>query len=446
MNDAARDDARAAPRDDSRDAGLASRDASRDAARAARRDTPRVLVGLMSGTSADGIDAVVVRLTGGSGADAGGRTALPQAALRVTVLAHEHAAFQPEFRQRLLALPDARAAELALLHVALGRRFAAVANAALAVAGVSARDVAAIGTPGHTAVHLPPRDDDADGATLALGDGDVIAALTGCTVVSDMRAADRAAGGHGAPLVPWANARLLRSHGAVRSPDAVRGALNLGGIANITVVPPHEDPVAFDTGPGNMLLDAAVAQLTRGAQEFDGDGALGVAGCVDEAWLEQLVRADDFFAQRPPRSTGRERYGSAFLARHAARLSRGPLPDIAATLAAYTVEGVVLALERFVRPRPADLVVSGGGAFNRCLMARLAARLPDLKIHTSEQALGIPVLAMEALAFALIADATLRGEPSNVPSVTGARRAVVLGKVSAPTPRDSFHQFTDPDK
>ncbi len=414
--------------------------ASPAAQRGLHRDASRVLVGLMSGTSADGIDAVVVRLTGAGEAP------------DVIVLSHEHAGFPPEFRARLLALPEARAAELALLHVALGRRFAAAAKAALAAAGVSADEVAGIGSPGHTAVHLPPRvhehdaadhaaDHDAGGATLALGDGDVIAELTGCTVVSDMRAADRAAGGHGAPLVPWANARLLRNRGGARADagarrhDVVRGALNLGGIANITVVPPQGDPVAFDTGPGNMLLDAAIAQLTHGSQLFDRDGALGLAGRVDEVWLEQLVRDDDFFAQRPPRSTGRERYGEAWLARHAARLTRGPASEVAATLAAYTVEGVVLALERFVQPRPADLVVSGGGAFNRCLMARLAERLPDVKVWTSEQALGIPVLAMEALAFALIADATLRGEASNVPSVTGARHAAILGKLSAPPPR-----------
>ncbi|HTE06850.1 MAG TPA: anhydro-N-acetylmuramic acid kinase, partial [Planctomycetota bacterium] len=287
---------------------------------------PRVLVGLMSGTSADGIDAVVARIAGDARDTPRGNAPrdvstrghiarVPGEARaqdsdepRIEVLAHEHVDYTQDFRARLLALPDARPAELALLHVALGRRFAAAANAAIAAAGLSARDIAAIGSPGHTAVHLPPRarvappDEDAAGATLALGDGDVIAELTGCTVVSDMRAADRAAGGHGAPLVPWANARLLRG-------SAVRGALNLGGIANITVVPPRGDPVAFDTGPGNMLLDAAVAQLTRGAQDFDRDGALGAAGRVDEDWLAQLVREDDFLAQQPPRSTGRERYG-----------------------------------------------------------------------------------------------------------------------------------------
>jgi anhydro-N-acetylmuramic acid kinase len=391
--------------------------------RTGERAGERVLVGLMSGTSADGIDAVVVRLSGDA----------PQ----VRVLAHEHVDFQPEFRARLLSLPLARPDELALLHVALGRRFAEAARAGIAAAGLAPHDIAAIGSPGLTAAHVPPRgapgaEEDAAGATLALGDGDVIAALTGCTVVSDMRAADRAAGGHGAPLVPWANARLLRRGGGGREAGAVRGALNLGGIGNLTVVPPRGDPVAFDTGPGNMLLDAVVERATRGAQAFDRDGALGASGRIDEAWLDELLRADDFLLQPPPRSTGRERYGPPFLARHATRLGRVPLPDLLATLAAYTVECVVLSLERFVPERPSELVVSGGGAFNRGLMARLAARLPGIAVRTSEQALGIPVLAMEALAFALIADATLRREPSNVPSVTGARRPVVLGKLSVP--------------
>jgi anhydro-N-acetylmuramic acid kinase len=363
----------------------------------------------MSGTSADGIDAAVVRL-GAAGV--------------VKVLAHHHEDFESGFRARILGLPRAVAAEVALLHVELGRRFADAALAALDRAGVRASDVAAIASPGLTAVHLPPSAA-GDGATLALGDGDVIAARTGCPVISDFRAADRAAGGHGAPLVPWADARLLRR------PGLVRAALNVGGIANITVVPPQGDPVAFDTGPGNMLLDGALARATGGAMTFDRDGALGLAGRVDDEWLEEIVDADEFLRQPPPRSTGRERYGEPFLERHAVRLQRMRPEDVAATLAAYTVEAVVLALELFVRQRPAELIVSGGGAKNRCLMQGLRLRLPGVDVSDSDSALDIPALAKEAVAFALIGDATLRGEPGNVPSVTGARRAVVLGKVSA---------------
>jgi anhydro-N-acetylmuramic acid kinase len=382
----------------------------------------------MSGTSADGIDAVALRI------DEDADTA-------PVVLAHHHEPYERAFRARLLELPDATPRQLALLHRELGERFADAALAAMGEAKLSPADVAGVCTPGHTVVHIPPepgapsdaggpRAGRTQGATLALGDGDVIAERSGCTAITDVRAADRAAGGHGAPLVPWADAVLLRAGGAA----SVRAALNIGGIANLTVVPPRGDPIAFDTGPGNMIIDGAIARATQGEQTYDADGALGLAGTVDAAWLATLLAEDDFIAQPPPRSTGRERYGRAFLDRHAARLDAMSPPDIAATLSAYTVEAVVQALEEHVPQRPSELIVSGGGAFNRCLMGLLAVRLPDVEVTDSARALGIPVLAKEALAFALIGDATLRGLPSNVPSVTGARRPCVLGKIS-PAPR-----------
>jgi anhydro-N-acetylmuramic acid kinase len=375
----------------------------------------------MSGTSADGIDAVALRM--GPGNDEA-----PQ------VLAHEHTPYEPAFRERLLDLPRATPAQIALLHRELGERFAEAGLAAMRAAGITPSEVAAFCTPGHTVVHIPPEPGataeapGTEGATLALGDGDVIAERSGCAVISDVRAADRAAGGHGAPLVPWADAVLLRA------PRSVRAALNIGGIANLTVVPPRGDPIAFDTGPGNMLIDGALARATEGQRTYDEGGELGLSGTVDAAWLASLLAEDDFISLPPPRSTGRERYGSAFLDRHAERLSALSLSDLAATLAAYTVEAVVVSLADHVPQRPAELIVSGGGAFNRCLMGLLAARLPDMEVTDSQRALGIPVLAKEALAFALIGDATLRGVPSNVPSVTGARHAVLLGKLS-PAPR-----------
>lgn len=383
----------------------------------------RVLVGLMSGTSADGIDAAVVRIRGDGAA--GGEP------LVVELLVHHHAPFDAALRSRVLALASATPAEVALLHVALGQRCAQAARAALERAGLGAGEVAAVASAGVTAAHLPPGPE-GEGATLSLGDGDVIAAGTGCTVVSDFRAADRAAGGHGAPLVPWADAVLLRPR--ARERGAPVAALNLGGIGNITVVPPEGDPIAFDTGPGNMLLDGALARRTAGRTRFDEGGALGAVGSVDGEWFESLVAEDDFLRTPPPRSTGRERYGESWLARHAARIDALRAPDLAATLAAYTVEAVGLAIDEQLGPRgarPVELVVSGGGALNRCLMEFLGRRLPGLAISDSAQTLGIPVLAKEAVAFALLADATLRGIPSNVPSVTGARRACILGKISA---------------
>jgi anhydro-N-acetylmuramic acid kinase len=375
-------------------------------------DGTRLLVGLMSGTSADGIDAAVVELRDG-----------PDGRPLPTVLAHHHAPFDRGFRREILAIPDARAGTLARLHRVLGERFAAATRAALHAADRQPADVAAVVSPGLTAAHLPPEGAD-PGATLTLGDADVIAAGTGCAVLSDLRATDRAAGGHGAPLVPFADALLLRR------PDRAVAALNIGGIANLTVVPPEGDPVAFDTGPGNMLIDAAVAHLSGGREAFDADGALGCAGTVHADWLSELIAEDEFLDVSPPRSTGRERYGEACLARHAARWSTLGHADVAATLAAYTVHAVADALTRWVPWRPAVLVVSGGGARNRCLMEGLANALPDIDVTDSERALGIPVLAKEAVAFALLGDATLRGVASNVPSVTGASRACVLGRWS----------------
>jgi anhydro-N-acetylmuramic acid kinase len=403
----------------------------------AGRAGARVLVGLMSGTSADGVDAVVARIEDIAEAALDARAAAACAALprsaripsrRATLLAHEHVSFEPAFRERLLALPRALPGELALLHVELGRRFGDAALAALRTARLRPAEVAAASTPGLTAAHLPP-DAHGPGATLALGDGDVLAARCGLRVVCDVRAADRAAGGQGAPLVPWADAVLLRPR--ARAAAAPVAALNLGGIANLSVVPPDGDPIAFDTGPGNMLLDGAVALSTRGALAFDAGGALALAGRVDETWLTELLEQDDFLRVPPPRSTGRERYGEAWLARHAERLRRGRPADLAATLAAYTVEAVARALEDFVPLQPRELIVSGGGAHNLALLRGLARRLPDIIVHDSLVALGLPPLVREGLAFALIGDATLRGEPGNVPSVTGARRAVVLGKVCA---------------
>ncbi|MGQ0553063.1 MAG: anhydro-N-acetylmuramic acid kinase [Planctomycetota bacterium] len=369
---------------------------------------------MMSGTSGDGIDAVVAQVPPGDPA-------------RATVLVHYHADFEPEFRARVLSLPAASPSELALMHVELGRRLGAAARTALLQAGLQPADIGVVSSPGLTVVHLPPGPQ-GEGATLTLGDGDVIAAVSGCDVLSDLRAADRAAGGHGAPLVPFADALLLRPRAlAAGGPVA---ALNLGGIGNLTIVPQAGDPLAFDTGPANMLLDGALARATRGARTFDEDGRLGRAGRVHAQQLAQWLAEDDFLKQPPPRSTGRERYGAQWLANHAAALDALSLEDLCATLAAYTVESVALALERFVPERPQQLIVSGGGACNACLMAGLAARLPGISVQDSAAALGVPVLAREALAFALIGDASLRGLPGNVPSVTGARRACVLGKLS----------------
>lgn len=375
----------------------------------------RVFVGLMSGTSADGIDAVAVRVTG--------RTPV----VEVELLAEVQRPFDDDERRRVLALPDSHPGELARMHALLGRDFGAAARDAIAAAGLLPDDVTAVACAGLTVAHIPPRDDD-PGGTLALGDGDVIAEVCGCDVLSDLRARDRAAGGHGAPLVPFADAVLLGN-------DRPRAALNLGGIANVTLTTPAPgEPLpsvrAFDTGPANMVLDAAVAWRTGGALRFDRGGALGLAGRAHDGVLDALEASDGFFDLAPPKSTGRERYGAAFLERHAARLSALSVEDMAATLAAYAVRGVARAIADHAERRPDDVVVSGGGAHNRCLLDGLAGALDPILVTTSDTALGIPPTAKECVAFALLAAASCDGVASALPSVTGASRATVLGKLS----------------
>lgn len=374
----------------------------------------RRFVGLMSGTSCDGIDAVAVVLAGGYGSGE---------CLDAEVVVHEQFPFDAELRARMLDVARAHAPELARLDVDLGRRFGAAAALAIEHAGWTPREVTAVSLSGFTASHEPPTDH-GEGATLVLGNPDVVAERAGCPVLSDLRARDRACGGHGAPLVPFADACLLRRAGVTRA------ALNLGGIANLSVIPPEGEPAAFDVGPGNMLLDGAIARLTNGASTYDDGGALAWRGRVDRAWLERALAADTFLQRPPPRSTGRERYGAVFLDAHWPTLGRLPIEDVLATLAAYTVEGVALALERFVPVRPVDLVVSGGGARNRALIDGLERRLAPIEVLDSRSALGIPVEAREAVSWAILADASLRGVPASVAGVTGARRAALLGRLS----------------
>ncbi len=399
--------------------------------------SPDVFVGLMSGTSADGIDAVVARFGPALLGRIRGGVAGARKAQAPEFLVHRHEPFDDAVRARILSAPTMNVAALALLNVEMGRRFGSAAAQALATSGVNPSDVGAVVSAGLTVCHLPPGGVPApvaaaadsavaeDGATLALGDGDVIAEECGLLVLSDLRARDRAAGGQGAPLVPFADEVLLAQT------DRVVAALNLGGIANVTVLDPEADVAAFDIGPGNMLIDGWIERSSGGARRMDTDGALAGAGRVDAPWLAELLAADEFVAAPPPKSTGRERYGADFLERHAARLGALPLADALATLTAYTVECVALTLTALPRA-PDELVVSGGGALNATLMQTLTRRLAPMVVRDSADALGIPVLAKEALAMAIIGAASVAGVPGNIPAVTGARRRCVLGKVCLP--------------
>jgi anhydro-N-acetylmuramic acid kinase len=260
-------------------------------------------------------------------------------------------------------------------------------------------------------------------STLQIGEAAVIAERTRIPVVSDFRPRDIAAGGHGAPLVPFVDYLLFRHR------RLGRVALNIGGIANITAIPGGAAPeqvVAFDTGPGNMVIDALVSEHTQGKQKFDRDGRLATKGHVNKQLLDKLL-SGSYYRKRPPKSAGREQYGREYVERLLA--TRLPLLDLIATATALTAATIALGIERFAPMRVDELIVSGGGARNPRIMNHLAAFLPGMAIATSSD-FGIDIDAKEAIAFAILGYQTWRHRPANLPSATGARRAVVLGKIT----------------
>ncbi len=363
-------------------------------------------IGLMSGTSLDGIDAVLVEVR-------------PQAErYAFDVVRFATLPFDEDLRARLIAaLPpnEPSPAVVATLDRELGDAFAAAAS------HVARRErVDYVASHGLTLFHHGDAHE-----TLQIGDPYRVRDALGASVVFDFRRADCAAGGQGAPLVPYVDALLF----ATREHDVV--ALNLGGIANLTVLErgtAASAATAWDTGPGNMLLDAFVARRTNGAERYDAGGARAARGCVRPRALHALIaREASYLAQPPPKSTGRERFGIHLLDAHAELLAALSLEDGCATLCAFTVETIANALERF-GPARARLIVSGGGAHNATLVAGLAARLPAYDVVRSAT-LGIDPDAKEALAFALLGYETLRGRPANVPSATGAERPTVLGAI-----------------
>lgn len=379
------------------------------AATASGRRGAVLAVGLMSGTSADGVDAALVRIRPG-------RDGRP----RVTTLAATTTPYDAALRARLLALPHVDALALAALSFALAERFSRATLALLRRAGVAPSRVAFVASHGHTAAHAPARR--GAGATLQIGEPAVVAERTGLRVVADFRPRDVAAGGEGAPLVPFADRLLLGR------PGRVVACQNVGGIANVTALGPGpDDLVAFDTGPGNMAIDLAAAAATGGHARYDAGGAIAAAGRVDEGLLAALL-AHPYLRRRPPKSTGRELFGAPFVAPLLARARTARARrDLVATLTAFTARSIADAYRRFLRPVD-ECFVSGGGAHNRTLLRHLAEALPGTRVRTSAAA-GVDPDAKEAVAFALLGWAHLAGLENTVPAATGARRPVVAGAV-----------------
>jgi anhydro-N-acetylmuramic acid kinase len=378
-------------------------------------------LGLMSGTSLDGIDAALVRFEGGPDT------------LQWALEAFQSTPYAAERRERIhSAIVHGSAAALCRLHADLGEWFAEAAVTLCSRHGVSARDIVAIGSHGQTVWHEPPVPG-RRGATLQLGCPATIAERTGIAVVSDFRTRDMAAGGQGAPLVPFADRMLYAAA------DRTRVLVNIGGMANLTRVPPRgsrQALLAFDTGPGNALIDAAVSLATAGRETFDSGGERAASGGVDEELLAGLM-ADPFFAQPPPKSTGRERFGRPFVEQLIAPSPPQREPEWAnliATLTAFTARTIADAIRTWVLPRGADeIIITGGGASNRTMMGALAQMLAPLPVRDGRAA-GIDPDAKEAIAFAALAWAHLAGVPGNFPEVTGASGSRVLGSYTPGRP------------
>jgi len=374
----------------------------------------------MSGTSGDGVDAVLCHVTG-RGKE-----------MRARIATHVYRPYSRELRRTLLAVmaPAAtRTEQLCLLDNRVGEAFADAAVRVMRRARVRPRDVAVIGSHGQTICHIP-----ADGATWQIGRAAAIAARTGVAVVSDFRSADMAAGGHGAPLVPWTDWLLLRDG---RKSRAIQ---NIGGIANVTWLPAGGSPGdvrAFDTGPGNMVIDEFVRRFSRGRAEYDRGGRMAARGRVSLRVLGDWLRAP-FFRQRPPKSAGREQFGREFVDRALKRHKRLKLrpEDWVATATMLTATSIASAYGEYLpkgRRGPAvdEVILCGGGAKNATLRRWLSELLPRIPVRVIDD-LGIPTAAKEAMSFALLACARLDETPANLPRVTGAGRRVMLGQVSLP--------------
>ena len=376
-----------------------------------------IVAGLMSGTSVDGVDVALVDISG----EAFHQSVQPLAAHSVP--------YADDLREAILGISNAstHTSRISQMNFLLGTLFGDAVVEACERANVPLEKLELVGSHGQTIYHqgnpseLLGRD---VASTLQIGEPALIAARTGAPVVADFRTADMAAGGQGAPLAPYADYVLYR--------DRVLGrvALNIGGIANISAIPAAAESgqvMAFDTGPGNMLVDALMQAVSRGEKKFDEDGKLAASGTVNSLLLEELM-ALPYLREKPPKSTGREQFGTDFVAD---LLKKGLDPrDLMATLTAFTASSIADAVRRFVAPvmKVDQLIASGGGVRNPRIMSELRDRLPGTKIRTSNE-FGIDSDAKEAIAFAVLAYETYHRRPANLPAATGAKRSCVLGKL-----------------
>jgi anhydro-N-acetylmuramic acid kinase len=381
----------------------------------------------MSGTSLDGIDVAIIDITG-SGFRA-----------KINVLTSHSVPYPRKIREALLAMSNTNAytGDISRLNFLLGELYAEALEETAERAQIPLETIKLIGCHGQTIFH------EGQGtqylgkkvaSTMQIGESSIISERTGIDVISNFRERDMAAGGKGAPLVPYLDYMLMRHRGRGRV------AVNIGGIANLTAIPPNTNTdrvIAFDTGPGNMVIDQLVSRITQGRQTYDRDGAIAATGDLDPKLLAKLLR-DKYFRAKPPKTAGREQYGSEFVSKLLdTELSS---EDLIATATALTAESIAAAVRNFVLPemRVDEIFVSGGGTHNPTMMRMLRKAMGEIPVKESTE-VGLDVDAKEAIAFAVMAYETAHCRPSNVPMATGAKRSVVLGKLTQngpPAPRN----------
>lgn len=377
----------------------------------------KLAVGLMSGTSLDGIDASLVEIE-----HSGLETS-------VRMLHFETLSYTPEEREQILQLCSPTTSsvdEVCRMNVYLGQKFADAALMVIKNAGKTIKQVDFISSHGQTIYHMPEQH-----ATLQIGELAVIAEKTECLTVGDFRPNDMAAGGQGAPLVPFVDYLLFREK------NRGRILINIGGISNMTILPANAQAdgiIAFDTGPGNVLIDAMVRMGTNGELSYDAGGKIAAQGNVCQEWLEQIIASDPYAKKRPPKSTGRELYSMELAKKLWEEGKRRQLSfeDIVATITSYTTQTISMNIKEFIDPNydVTEVLVGGGGVHNEQIMGGLQKELKQTV--TSMEKLNFSSDAKEAIAFAILGNECLHGRPNNLPSATGADRPVVMGKLVMP--------------
>lgn len=386
-----------------------------------REKEKRLVIGLMSGTSADGIDAVLTEISGY------GKN------IRVKQLDFLFVPFESRMRERIIRIGEGSfggSAEICRMSNLLGRLYAETCLNLCGKAGIKPEEIDLVGNHGQTVWHMPEGEEYLGhkvAGTLQIGEDAHIAEALGCPVIGDFRVRDMAAGGLGAPLVPYTEYLIYRRA------DKTVALQNIGGIGNVTILPKNcelEQVSAFDTGPGNMVIDALTTQLTEGRQSYDNGGRLAATGSINKMLLKHLMQ-DPYLKRKPPKTTGREYFGKKFimeLTDFAA--ARGiSLLDCLATAARFTAESIAAGITDFSPEKPDVLIVGGGGSKNLLLLSHLKDCLPDCQVMTNEEA-GYDSDSKEAVAFAVLANEALGGMTNNVPSVTGAAHPVIMGKIS----------------